>query len=242
MDSNSQQQQSIRYVINRHDRIVEISPGWDGFAQENAAPGLASREVLNKSLWEFLSGAETIALYRILVDRVRHTGRNIVVPFRCDGPETRRFMQLEMRPVESGRVEFVSRTEREQERQGIALLEASAPRSERLVTMCGWCKKVKAGPQLWMDTEEAVRTFDLLRQEVVPRLSHGICESCRGNVIQSLRPPTRKVTRLGSTMRYEHEQGASRSSRHPSDSHPPGAAHLHGVPDSMPPTGSSQQS
>ena len=141
-------------------------------------------------------------------------------------------MQLEMWPVEPGRVEFVSRTVMEQKREGIALLEASVPRSERLVTMCGWCKKVKAGPQRWMETEEAVRTFDLLQQQELPRLSHGICESCRGNVIQSLRPPTQQVIRPGSTLRYDREQRASPLPRHPTDPRP--ADHLHGVSDSVP--------
>jgi hypothetical protein len=57
------------------------------------------------------------------------------------------------------------------------LLDPNFPRTEELLTMCAWCKKVKAVG--WVEVEEVVRQRQLFDRPRLPKITHGICPACR---------------------------------------------------------------
>ena len=81
------------YVIDRANRVVAVDDGWIAFAIGNDAPDLPGR-VLGANLWTFIANATVQDLYSALFQRIRATGREITIPFRCDSPSVRRFMKL----------------------------------------------------------------------------------------------------------------------------------------------------
>ena len=46
------------------------------------------------------------------------------------------------------------------------------------VLVCGWCARVHAGE--WVQPEQAIDLLELSERQ--PRLSHGICDSCAGEL------------------------------------------------------------
>jgi len=175
------ERETFHYHIDSQNRIIQVSPNWDAFALANDAPEVCAHKILNRPLMDFLSGFETKHLYDIMLSKVRSTQNSLTVPFRCDAPALRRFMELTMRPREGGGIEFQTVILREDDRVPTILLDRASRRGGEPVSMCAWCKKVQVESE-WLEVEDAVARLDLFQGPVVPELTHGICGSCRTQV------------------------------------------------------------
>ncbi len=153
-----------------------MQAGWP-FAQENDQPSLTAESVRGARLWDYISESTTRDIYQIILKKVRASGGTIAVPFRCDGPECRRFMEMSVTSLGAGAVEFHSVLLWEEKRPRMDLLDPSFPRTEELLTMCAWCKKVQTVG--WVEVEEAVRQRQLFDQPRLPKITRGICPACR---------------------------------------------------------------
>ena len=170
-------QRVFNYRVNAEDRINHVSSEWLDFARENDASDLDSETVIGQSIFQFVSNEETRHLYAMILDRVR-TGRNeVVVPFRCDGPSVRRFMELEVSPRPKSHVQFQGRIVREEGRPAVPLLDSSINRGDDFLKICSWCKRVQAQRE-WLEVELAVDKLELFNRKRLPQLTHGICEDC----------------------------------------------------------------
>lgn len=169
------------YCIAADNRIAWVSEEWLEFARQNQAPELTREHVVGRPLFSFVSGAETEYLYYMLLDRVRSLRETVSVSFRCDSPLLRRFMTLRVSPLAKERVQFDGLLVRAEPRQAVSLLDAAAARALGALTICGWCKKVQVDDE-WLEVEVAVERLDLFGASQVPRLSHGVCDSCGGDV------------------------------------------------------------
>jgi len=167
------------YRIDSEDRIVWVNADWVAFAEENHAPELTREAVKGRSLFDFISGAETRQLYRVVMERVRASGQTAVLPFRCDGPAVKRLMELAIRLGPNGGIEFASHMIRTEQRRRVPLLDASFRRSREWLHLCSWCKRVQVESGEWVEPEEAVRRLGLFLQPELPRTSHGICLECK---------------------------------------------------------------
>jgi hypothetical protein len=163
--------------VDANDRITFVDASWLAFAAENGLPALTAESVKGTLLWDYISEGETREFYQIFMKKVRASGGTIVVPFRCDGPESRRFMEMSMVSLAAGAVEFRSVLKREEARSKVELLDLHCPRTEKWLTMCAWCKKVDVGE--WVEVEEAVRRLGLFDQTRLPRITHGMCLACK---------------------------------------------------------------
>jgi hypothetical protein len=167
----------LSYVIDDEDRLVKVDPGYYRFAEENGWDGAG--ESLGRSLWDFVAGEDLERLQRMLVRRIRSEIRSVELPFRCDGPDVRREMKLNIAATSSGRlVVFSARMRSEEPRERTqALLSAKAPRGKRTLTMCGWCDRFLVDGE-WVEVEEAASRLGLFRIPELPEISHGLCPDC----------------------------------------------------------------
>ena len=165
------------YQVDADNRVVFVTPEWESFAQENQASHLDSETVCGQSLFGFVSDAETRHLYQMLIDKVRQGRRTIVIPFRCDGPHVRRFMELTISPWTDGQIQFEGRIVREEDRETVSLLDPSVSRSDEYVVVCSWCKRVDVSGA-WVEVEEAVRALTLFDAIDLPQITHGMCVDC----------------------------------------------------------------
>ncbi|WP_446010588.1 hypothetical protein [Candidatus Electrothrix sp.] len=175
-----------RYLVNRNNQIEFTDKAWEDFAGQNGGEKLMNEMVLYRDISSFISCARCQELYDMLINSVRGTRKAIEFPFRCDSPDMRRFMKMEMIPLDQEKIEFTSYTEKEEARPPIYLLDISVPRSEEIITICSWCKRIKTDNAHWLDMEEAVEKMELFNSNCLPKLSHGICSSCFETVMKKI--------------------------------------------------------
>ncbi len=169
---------ATRYVIDEKDTITSVSDSWDAFACDNSAPELVRDRVVGAPLWDFIAGSATREVYRRLLEQVRTHDIPLLIPFRCDSPDMRRFMRLVIAPIHEGAVQFDAVLVREEPRSPAAFLDPSVVRTDELMLMCSWCKKIPAGESEWLELEEAIPRLDLFGLEHLPEISHTICPNC----------------------------------------------------------------
>ncbi len=172
------------YRVDGGDRITFVDANWLAFGEQNGMRPPSLKPVIGTSLWRHIADFSTRHLYQLLMTEVRKTSRPVTVPFRCDGPECRRFMELRIIGTSREDLEFRSRLVREEPRERVALLDADTPRSSDLLLMCLWCKKVKTSA--WHEIEIAVSDFRLFEKEKLPMVSHVTCPACEALGLRSI--------------------------------------------------------
>lgn len=176
---------SFTYRLDEDNRIFFVNEDWLAFARENDAPGLTRETVLDQPIASFIDDWETFHLYELIFRRVRMTGLQITLPFRCDTPAIRRFMQLSIRLLGDGALELTGRILAVEERNFVALLDPAAPRSKRMVTICSWCKRVKTTNDIYVEVEQALASLRLFGSQT-PWLTHGVCPECFDRIRREL--------------------------------------------------------
>ena len=168
---------AMQYLIDADDRIVFVSGDWDLFAEENDASELKTSKIVNRSLWQFVTEKTTRKVCTEVLKSVR-TGKKAEFTMRCDGPSVRRLLEVSLKPMPAGEVEFTTRVLATKERAPQPLLSRSAPRSDRKVNVCAWCDRVQVGPEEWREVEDAAEPLKLAKATAMPRLSHAVCPHC----------------------------------------------------------------
>jgi hypothetical protein len=175
--------ETLSYAIDDEDRLIKLDAGYYRFAEENGWEDAGSS--LGRSLWDFVAGEDVRKLQRLLLRRVRDEVHDVELPFRCDGPDFRREMDIRIVAHRSGRVVLFSARLRSEEPRDEPqpLLDPSAPRAEGdFLTMCAWCDRFLVDGE-WVEVEEAARRLELFRRLELPLLDHGICPECGGTLL-----------------------------------------------------------
>ena len=122
--------ETLSYAIDEQDRLIKVDDGYYRFAEENGWDGAG--DSLGRSLWDFVAGHEVKKLQRLLLRRMREGVRDVELPFRCDGPDVTREMDIRIAADSTGRVVlFSARLRAEEEREeSQPLLDPDAPRDD----------------------------------------------------------------------------------------------------------------
>jgi len=156
--------------------LVQVDEGFREFAAENGWGGAG--DCLGRNLWDFVADSELTKLQRMLLRRVRAGAGSVDLPFRCDGPDVRRELDIHIAASQSGRlVRFSARQRHEEARPHQPLLDHDAPRGPETITMCGWCDRFLVEGE-WVEVEEAAKRLGLFRRSKMPAISHDICPDC----------------------------------------------------------------
>src|SRR5688572_25232486 len=86
----------VIYRVDADDRIASVNAAWDAFAEANGAPWLRRKRVLDRSIWAFLGDGVVAHVYESLLARIR-SGRRAAFRFRCDSPDVKRLLAMDMR-------------------------------------------------------------------------------------------------------------------------------------------------
>ncbi|NNE66511.1 MAG: hypothetical protein HKN33_08080 [Pyrinomonadaceae bacterium] len=163
------------YLINQREEIVSVSDSWIEFALENNARELV--DIVGRSLYEFIGHKEVSDFYRHLVEKVRRTGGALLVPFRCDGPTIRRFMEL-LIERNGEDIKFEGRTVRTEPRDSVSLFDPLIERAGDKLEACSVCQNLHLDGS-WVDLEIALRTRKLFYRNSSPNLDYSICPRCK---------------------------------------------------------------
>lgn len=167
------------YTVDKTDRIVSVSDNWLLFAQQNqAAESCHPDMIINRPIWDFISGMETQHIFEVALGKVRTIDKSVVFPFRCDSPDKRRYLELIITPAHQKSIEFTSYIIREESRDTVELLQTGIPRSNDIINMCSMCKKVELSKGHWEEIEVALAALKLFEHLKLPQISHGLCAEC----------------------------------------------------------------
>ncbi len=178
-----QDEREFIYRVNAENRITFANAEWYDFARENGDTDLSPDAVIGSLIWKFICNAETRHLFDVVLSKVRGTGESVTLPYRCDSPGCRRFMELRIAKLGSGDVEFRSRIVRLEHRARVRLMENETERTAELLVMCGWCKKVVMPDERWVEVEDAISELELFHTRRLPGISHGICSDCGAELL-----------------------------------------------------------
>lgn len=174
------------YQLDTNHRINFVNDAWLEFASENGAPDLRREHVLNKSIWDFMADRETRHLFDIVFKRLRAGATGVRLPFRCDSPDCRRFMTMEILARPDGEIHFKSWITREEVRPAVRLLDFSLEHSSEILRMCSWCKKIHIAGEEWLEVEDAIVSLDLFDASPLPQFTHTICTHCAERVLSEI--------------------------------------------------------
>ena len=167
------------YRIDSADTIISISDNWQIFAEENAWDGfLRPEDVVGQKIWKFIQGIETQYLYQELFKRVREGISPQAIPFRCDSPSERRYLELFIKSLPDGQIEIISTILRSESRSTVKLLAVDTARSTDFITVCSMCKMIKVSAEKWIEIEDGLIFFKLFETDEMPQLTHGLCQPC----------------------------------------------------------------
>ena len=155
---------TYQYRIDADDRLVWVDEWWLAFACENGAPHLDAASVLNRPLWDFVSGDGTRRLFEEIHARVRENGQSVTVPFHCDSPSLQRHMRLKVSSAGENALSYESALFRAKPQRYMSLLDERVERSDSLLTMCSCCKRALLESVGWLELEDVVirlRVFDI---------------------------------------------------------------------------------
>jgi hypothetical protein len=165
---------TLIYEVDKNGLIVSIKGPWDKFAESNGGKSLAKSATVGRNLFDIIRGPGIVHIYRTM-HRVlfSNPAKTIAFAYRCDAPETRRHMKMEMRAV-GERVVYRSTVEKEEPVSPPILLNYDRLVKDFIV-MCSFCKDFRYPPESghWSPIE---RVFE--SAPAVFGISHGICPSC----------------------------------------------------------------
>ncbi len=173
------------YRVDGTDHITFVNSKWLEFAHQNGAPELTDPSVLGSSIWQFIAGAETRLLYESLFRRLRATNNEVTVPFHCDSPTAIRKMELTLRSMPHGGIEFEGRLLEARERAYTPMLDRGVPRNEEQVVICSLCRRILVAEGEWNELEAALVRLRLFMRTSVPRLSECVCPQCGDHTVQN---------------------------------------------------------
>ncbi|HPC74095.1 MAG TPA: hypothetical protein PK120_06165 [Syntrophales bacterium] len=167
-------EQTLVYEVDREDIIVSIEGPWDRFAAANGGKAPARAETIGRNLFDFIRGPEVAHVYRAMHDVLRaKPEKQIVFSYRCDAPDLKRHMTMEMYCSEN-RIVYRSTLEREEPISPPVYIDYDSTSGE-IVVMCAFCKRFR-----YPSESDQWSPIDDLLARVPPafEISHSICPVC----------------------------------------------------------------
>lgn len=150
---------TIVYRVDAQDRIVSVNGAWNAFASANGGATIVSTRIIGRNLFEFITDATTQQLYRQMLARIR-SGQDLQYTYRCDSPDRRRLMEMEMRLADDAEDTALQRS-------------------------CGWCNRLEVEGE-WLEIEDALPKLRFMELERPATLTHGMCDECLARMLAEL--------------------------------------------------------
>ena len=173
----------VRYHIDQHDRLDRFNEGWVVFAEANDGHALHPSRIRGRTLWEFVTEPTTAQLYQRVLSRLRQGGSAIALRLRCDAPDRRRLLTMEMTADHEGGIQFEVTPVFEESRPPVALLDTRRALGADLLVVCAWCNRIHVPLVGWKEVEEATVVLRLFETVPLPQLTHGVCSDCSDGIL-----------------------------------------------------------
>lgn len=162
-------------VTDPNGNVLWTNPAWHEFAAHNGGETMLGRYGVGVGYCAGISG-ELRDFFQLALQRCYAEGNVFELDYACSSALKRRFMRLRALPI-TGAGLVLSHSlvvESSEMPEGESALESEYLNPEGIVLQCGNCRRVqntKRGQWDWVPAWVEV---------VDPRVSHGMCELCRG--------------------------------------------------------------
>ena len=170
----------VVYWLDASDVIHAVNASWDDFARENDGDAILEDRVLGKPIWHFISGDPTRMWLDTLVGYARISGKSVTRGYRCDSPDTKRFMEMAIEPEGEKQVRLTHRILREEAMDPPVSYDTVPEQVSPLCFRCSICNRVEVDGQ-WQEGDAAVRA-GRLAPSPVPRVAYRVCGDCREKI------------------------------------------------------------
>lgn len=170
----------VVYWVAADDRILWVNDAFDRFAAANGGRTLTEGAVLGQPLSRYIADPTTRRLHQMVAERVREQAGALVLNVRCDGPDRRRRLELHVRRLPAGVLEYTSRVIHLEARDPVDLLSAQDSTGPAAVT-CGWCKRFRHDGS-WMEVEDYLARVDSSGEDAPVRMTQATCARCADGV------------------------------------------------------------
>lgn len=165
--------------LDADNRIVCLSSNWEEIAEQGqAGKQLAEANVLNQPLSRFIADKATWLYYDSCLKLCRIKQQVITRAYRCDSPTHKRFMELQLIPLEQGWVEmkhFLVRSEAFEFTVNIHDVTQQQPAESYRFTRCSLCNRLKDQASDDWQTPESFGAQFIQPVNVI----HSICTECQ---------------------------------------------------------------
>ena len=168
----------FRYELDSHNCIVQVNDAWCSFGKDNGWDTHSGKGIVGHELAQFVAGWDVMNLYDAVFDHVRTSRMAAVIPFRCDSPTTRRYMELEITPQPEGHLGLVGRLIRSVDHPYIPLLDLKKKRNGQWLHICSICRRIRLADGTWREIEDDTTDPYIVPATGLPALTHGVCEDC----------------------------------------------------------------
>lgn len=131
-----------RYEIDETDRICDVDDQWLAFAVQNGAGELTRDAVVGQSVHRYMAGWSVCELYATLFGKLRQRRSSATFPFRCDSPDLKRYMQMEISPGTNGHLMLAGRMLHSIARPRIPLLDPKTRHNGEWQIICSLCRRI----------------------------------------------------------------------------------------------------
>lgn len=160
------------YALDNKDRIVMINGQWDDFARENNGINIYVNDIRGNSIWQYISGDPTKMWFDVLLQRVKLKKISIERPYRCDSPDLKRHMKMQISYKDDLLVieNFLLYTEKRQ--RPIYIQHATTPQHRSTKLRCSICGRIQYQQQ-WQEPN-----FLPLTESFPVNVTYAVCEEC----------------------------------------------------------------
>jgi hypothetical protein len=173
----------VEYRLDAHDRIVAVNEDWRRFATANGTGTLMPENVVGRPLRDFVSGDITRMFVDTLLQGVRLTGRERTVPYRCDSPDAKRYMEMTVSPAAGGGIVTSHRIVREEHfaaPNAFVAATGTGPKRD-LVKRCSMCNRLSRNGGDLVEPEVA-RSEGWLLVGTATAVIYFVCKACQSLV------------------------------------------------------------
>ena len=191
-------EREITYTIDAQDRISALGGAWSEFARRNDAPELEPESVVGRRIWDFIRGKQVQRLYEDAMHLVRHRGKQLEIPARCDSPTHARWTRQILVPGEHGEILQRSIVVHEAHRVFAPILDRTVQRGAFALPICDFCCDCLLDSR-WIALEDALARLGPDDQGEMPQLQRSACPHCASVFRAEMRrsPSVRPLRKAG---------------------------------------------
>lgn len=138
--------------------------------------------LLNRDFFKFLSLPELRILFKAIFKEVINKNKVFETFYRCDSLYSKRKYKLRIYHEDHKIVMEHFLVEETPLSESVNFMT----KGDLYLKMCSWCNKFYVSSQGYVELEEAIERLKLMEHDILPKITHGICQDCLATLVDEV--------------------------------------------------------